>query len=450
MLVPIFRSLKKLYHIFQAQYYSRVNNYPQKNLKFIGVTGSSGKSTTSAMIFHLLKNADFKVGLISTTGAFAGEEKIQTGLHVTTPDSKELYYLLTKMINAGVEYVILETSSHSLAQGRFGNIKFDHAVFTNIKRDHLDWHKTWENYAHAKASLIDKLSPGGYVFLNADDVESFEFLSKYLKREDLKNKKLKVHTYSFSKEVDLMNENFEGINFRYSGETFKIPILGAYNIQNILAALKLGESLGIKIKKSSEIFATFSGVEGRMQIVQKEPFGVIIDFAHNADSLEKSLESARRLLKKNGRLITVFGSAGLRDREKRFKMGEISGRLADVTIITAEDPRTETLASINSEIIRGAESSGALLQNRFFNSTEYTSLVENMSETALGAIKKSIFAFDEESVNSRYDAINFAIRIAQPGDIVITQGKGHEQSLCFGKTEYPFSDQDAIGRALNY
>jgi UDP-N-acetylmuramoyl-L-alanyl-D-glutamate--2,6-diaminopimelate ligase len=198
-----------------------------------------------------------------------------------------------------------------------------------------------------------------------------------------------------------------------------------------------------------------------MEIMQKEPFMVIVDFAHNTDSLEQSLKAVKTFLKKDGRLISVFGSAGLRDVEKRYTMGKVSGELADITIVTSEDPRTESLQEINTEIIRGAKDGGARLVKRFKNTEEYNKFMDDsksrvvskelMEEVGLEEKKEDeriVYAFDEENVNSRFDAIQFAVRIARVGDVIITEGKGHEKSLCFGTVEYPFTDQEAVNRAL--
>jgi len=234
--------------------------------------------------------------------------------------------------------------------------------------------------------------------------------------------------------------------------------LGKYNLENALAAIKVAEKLGIKIEKIAEHFKTFEGVVGRMQIMRKEPSLVIVDFAHNTDSLTKSLESARKLVGQGGKLITVFGSAGLRDKEKRFTMGEASGKLADITIVTAEDPRIESLFTINTRIIEGAKKSGAKLIKRFENHQGYlefqksfeTSPTDKRSSLSTGGEGRGeVYAFDQEAVDSRFDAIDFAIKISKPGDVVITEGKGHEQTLCFGTTEYPFTDQEAVARAFS-
>lgn len=442
--MSLLRGLKKTYHIIQSEVASLRLGRPASAMKIIAVTGTSGKSTTSTMIYHILKHAGLRVGLISTVEAIAGSKNIDTGFHVTTPDPAELQKILKEMKKENMEYVVLETSSHSLDQGRLGLLKVDYAVYTNIKRDHLDWHKTWENYAGAKAVLISKLKSDGKVIVNKDDLDSYDFLRNYYYK-DAKNP---LNFIEYSKRFDAanVNEDFTGLEFTYQNQKFELPVIGFYNVDNALAAIKTTESLGLNLEIIAESFKDFKGVKGRMQIMQREPFMVIIDFAHNADSLIQSLESIRNL-KGVKRVISVFGSAGLRDVEKRFTMGEAAARLSDIVVATSEDSRTESLYEINSEIIRGAKRNGAKLVKRFANHKEYLDFIKNNNYIdTKGEIE--VYAFDEETVNSRFDAIDFAIRIAKNGDVVITEGKGHEKSLCFGTTEYPFTDQEAVSKAL--
>ena len=433
--------------MLRADLHAFLNGNPQKSIRFIGVTGTSGKSTTATMIYHLLKGAGVKVGLISTNGAESGEDQFDTGLHVTTPDSADLYKILKSMKSKGVQYIVLETSSHALEQGRFGHINFDIAVFTNIKRDHLDWHGTWENYASSKFRLIKMLKKGGMVIYNQDDQQSFKFINN-------KIKELKLGTdqvfYAKSKEIRDIKTDNNSLAFKYRNTSFDLSVIGEYNIDNWLAAMKVAELFKIPIILMSQLASNFNGISGRMEIIQKVPFLVIVDFAHNADSLEKSLISSSNLKSRDGKLISVFGSAGQRDIEKRFTMGQISGKYSDITIVTAEDPRTESLYDINSRIIEGAESSGAILVKRFRTTAEYRKYKSKFSEYAMPT--RAVFSFDEPNINSRYDAIDFAVFLAEAGDVVITEGKGHEKSLAFntaqGVVEFPFTDQDAVRRAI--
>lgn len=437
---------RRVLRIAQSNIAATAFKNPGGSLKLIGVTGTSGKSTTSTMIYNMLKEAGKKVGLISTVAAYIGDDSLDTGFHVTTPDPIALQKYLKKMRDSGMEYVVIETSSHALEQGRIGNLKFDVAVFTNIKRDHLDWHRTWENYVRAKVRLIDSLKENGVAIFNSDDSDSAKYIREYL---DLNRRDVRPIEYSSKDEIGKVSESKNGIEFLYSDTQFTLLILGKYNAENALATIKVGESLDISKAKIAKSFKSFEGLPGRMEVMQKDPYMIIVDFAHNTDSLEKSLKAARKLVGSRGRLITIFGSAGLRDVEKRFTMGKSSGELADITIITAEDPRTESLYEINSRIIQGAESSGATLVKRFKDGSEMKKYLKELDiEHFRNQDIRFIFSFDEENVDSRFDAVKFAIQIAGSGDVIITEGKGHEKSLCFGTTEYPFTDQEAVRKAL--
>src|SRR5690606_2535819 len=301
------------------------------------------------------------------------------------------------------------------------------------------------------------LKENGTAVLNKDDIASFEFLMNHMQSLD---KNINASEYSLS-EISNLKESLEGLEFQYKGQQFNLKILGEYNVSNALAALKLAERLDIPLKKLAEAFESFKTIQGRMEVFQINPFVVILDFAHNADSLEKSLKTARKLTKMDGKIISVFGSAGLRDVKKRYEMGKISGEVADITIVTAEDPRTEKLYNINSEIVRGLEDSGPKFIRRFKDHNDYLEYLDSLGKNTLPTLKpelkkddsesvpvKEVFVFDEENVQNRYDAIDLAVRLAKTGDVVITNGKGHEQTLAFGTIEYPFNDSDAIKKAL--
>lgn len=437
-LIP--EALRKRYRALTSVGASLYYGSPSRRLKLIGVTGTSGKSTTSTMLYHVLNSCGVKTGIISTVGAKAGDMNLDTGFHTTTPNPIDLQRILKIMVKKKMEYVIIEASSHAIAQGRLGNLQFEHCIFTNIKRDHLDWHGSWEHYATSKAKLIDYTKNGGGVIINRDDKEAYSFLSQYIKRRQLPRL---ITTYSLN-EATSVEETAIGTRFVYGGVSYRLAILGSYNIENGLAVINTCKIMGLDDELVSKALESFIGLEGRMQVMQPMPFIVIVDFAHNADSLEKSLKSARKLIEARNKIICVFGSAGLRDVEKRYTMGHISAEYADVTVVTAEDPRIESLYDINSQIIEGATKSGGKLIKRFANTKEYTEFEIN----PVLVNKGEVYAFDEESVASRYDAIAFACKIARPGDLVITEGKGHEQSLCFGTVEYPFTDQDAVEKAL--
>jgi len=430
----------KLLHKFQAKYYEIATRFSTDDFTIIGITGTSGKTTTSSMLYHVLHSSGYKVGLISTVSAIINGQEVKTGLHVTTPDSRELYGLLGEMKKEGVKIVIIEVSSHALDQERLGNIQFDYAIFTNIKGDHLDWHKTWESYALAKSKLITKCKRNGSIIINAFDTKAAYLLINIATRNSRAQNMIMYDYNNVSKVIS----DFSGVQFQYLGVSYKIPIIGEYNIENALAVITTASSLGLQNTDIINGLSLFTGVKGRMDIMQRKPFTIIVNFAHNADSLEKSIKSIKRMKNNNSKLITVFGSAGLRDTAKRTDMGYISGKYSDITIITAEDPRTEKLSDINNEIITGAVRAGGQLIKRFSSTKE----VNDFSHKVTVKINE-VFVFDEDSVNSRYDAIRFALQIANNGDIVLIEGKGHEESLCFGKIETPYSDYKAVETAIN-
>ncbi len=436
--------IKRQFRILRSIIGTIIYGFPSDKLKIIGVTGTSGKSTTANLIYHILEKNGFNVGVISTVGAKAGKKSIETGLHVTTPDPMQLQQLLRFMVKRKIEYVVLECSSHALDQGRLGLTKFDYAVYTNIKRDHLDWHKTWERYAAAKAILAEKTKPTGKIIVNREDKDMYNFLSNHLGSKNFADKSI---TYSIKEPVNIQ-ETPIGIRFALGNQDYQLPMLGKYNVENALAAINLCQDLGLSTEQIASAMKEFLGVEGRMQIMKVSPVTVIVDFAHNADSLVNSLKTVNNLKTYGNRVITVFGSAGLRDIEKRYTMGQAAAENANIVVITAEDPRTESLEKINSQIVEGTQMGGSRHIRRFKNTKEYEFFSKRVKDPKLDIMDKSVFVFDEENINSRYDAIEFAIRIATPGDIVITEGKGHEKSLCFDTVEYPFTDQEAVERAF--
>ena len=399
--------------------------HPGRQMTVIGVTGTDGKTTTSNIIYQILKNAGMATGLITTVNAMIGNEIIDTGFHVTTPESPDVQRYLAKMVEAGMTHVVLETTSHGLAQQRVTGSEYDVAVITNVTHEHFDYHGSYEGYLAAKAMLFESLAlthakPQGnprYSVLNADD-PAYATLQKKVAGDYV--------SYSTLGEGSLnaveITPGFDAIDFIIQGKGFSVPIHcpipGEYNVSNCLAAFGATVcALGIDPKGAAQAIANLPVVPGRMERIEcGQPFTAIVDFAHTPNALTVALRTLRVMSK--GRLIAIFGSAGLRDREKRRMMGETSARLANITILTAEDPRTESLDDILAEMARAANSAGG---------------VEGMT------------VFREPD---RGDAIRRAVRMAQPEDLVAVFGKGHEQSMCFDAIEYPWDDRTAIRAAL--
>ena len=435
-IVPNF--IKVIYHKLLFLIVNIRFGMPDKKLKLIGVTGSSGKSTTAFMIYHILKENGKRVGLISTIGAYIDNEEIDIGLHVTTPDAQNIPKLLKKMVEANVDYAIIEVSSHALDQGRVGFLKFDRSAITNITSDHLDWHKNWINYANAKCKIINMTRKNGKIFINRDDKKSYEYIKKRF--ENFNTPNFVSYGLNMVKEID----SDEKQRFVFENVHFEIPIIGSYNISNALSAIEISKSFGISDKDCSKALKSFKTLKGHMELFKNNDKRVLLDFAHNTDSLKKSIIEARNL-SKNGKLITLFGSAGMRDIKKRYDMGFEASKLSDIVIIVPEDPRTEKLYDINSEILRGCNEGGLNLVKRFKSQQEFNLLKSNFMN-----FEKGVFVFDYEKIEARINGIELGINLLKNDDILITQGKGHEQSMCFGKTEYPYDEKSVILNFLKH
>jgi UDP-N-acetylmuramoyl-L-alanyl-D-glutamate--2,6-diaminopimelate ligase len=404
--------------------------FPARQLTVIGITGTDGKTTTANLIFHIMKTSGIRAGIISTVNAVIGEKVLDTGFHVTTPDAQDIQNYLAQMVSAGITHVVLEATSHGLAQHRVDACEFDIAVVTNITHEHLDYHGNYAEYRLAKARLFTFLAdtidkPQGnprLSVLNRDD-SSYQFLSSLIKTPIITYGQHPDANY-FGSEVKV---GTSGLDFKckstQSNLTLRSKLVGEYNVANCLAATAVSiEGLGISPNLVIEGMATFRGVPGRMERIEMgQNFSAIVDFAHTPNALKQCLLSARSLLQTqaySGHLIAVFGSAGERDREKRRIMAEISAQLADFTILTAEDPRHESLTQILSEMAGGMESRGGVEGKNFWR------------------------------VPDRGEAIRLAMKMAKTGDMVLVCGKGHEQSMCFGDLEYPWDDRVSVRAAL--
>ena len=401
-------------------------NWPARKLTVIGVTGTDGKTTTSNLLHKILLAAGIKAGMISTVNAVIGDEVLDTGFHVTTPDAHDVQAYLARMVEAGLTHVVLETTSHGWSQHRVDACEFDIGVVTNITHEHMDEHGSYENYRAAKARLFSSLEwtrskPAGnprLAVINRDDSKSFGFLDEFIKVNKV--------NYGLGKDADVCGMDIEynpaGIRFVATSKDFRVAsssrLVGAYNVSNCLAALSAAVyGLGIKPEVAAQGIAALEGIPGRMERIDLgQNFTAIVDFAHTPNALKVSLEAGRTMTR--GRVISIFGSAGLRDKEKRRMMAETSAELADLTILTAEDPRTESLDGILEEMAAGAIGKGGREGETFWR------------------------------VPDRGEAIKFALRLAREGDIVLSCGKGHEQSMCFGKTEYLWDDRTAMRAAL--
>ncbi len=397
--------------------------YPSRELVVIGVTGTDGKTTTAALLYSILRAAGIRVGMISTVNAIIGDTALETGLHVSTPRATDVQAYLARMVEAGLTHCILETTSHGLAQGRVNAVDFDVAVITNIQHEHLDYHGSWEAYRDAKALLFHRLrqsapTPGQdkVAVINADDANSAALLGAIPADRHL-HYALAPRPADF--QASAIDYRPDGTHFVVRGQAVHSPLVGAYNVSNALAALAAAFAVGVPLNVAAEGVAALPQVPGRMERIDEgQPFMAVVDFAHTPNALRQTLITARTLIPAAGRVICVVGSAGLRDREKRRMMAEIAAELADYTILTAEDPRTESLAGILEEMAAGCRAAGGVEGETF------------------------------ERIPDRGQALYAAVEMARAGDIVLACGKGHEQSMCFGETEYPWDEREALRAAL--
>ena len=393
-----------LYHLFWAVLATLYYGFPSTKLKVIGVTGTDGKTTTAHCIYHVLKSSGIKVSMISTVYAKIGETEYETGLHVTTPDAVMVQDYLNKAAKHKDEYFVMETTSHALDQNRNYGIHHEVGLITNVTHEHLDYHRTFENYLRTKSKLLTQSKIG---ILNKDD-DSFEDLSQNVKAV---NKKVVLKTYGIKNAADY---NLD------LNKTLKLEI-PQYNNYNYLAAYSVCVELGIAKQTILKGLKSYKLPVGRYEIVYDEKFMVVVDFAHTPNSLKQILSDLRaRADGRKGKLIHVFGAAGLRDAQKRPMMGSESGQYSDVSILTEEDHRSEKIEAITKEIFSGIKN--------------YESRIKD------GSILL---------IENRQKAINEAVAMAKKGDVVVCTGKAHEKSLNRNGKEEPWDEFAAIRTALN-
>ena len=384
--------------------------HPSKRLKVIGVTGTNGKTTITYLLEKILETAGFRTGVIGTVNyRFAGRVFDSTN---TTPDPLSLERFLSEMVREDTDFAVMEVSSHSLEQRRIAGIEFQEAVFTNITREHLDYHKTMKRYLAAKRKIFRNLSANGTALLNADD-PMVRSLSRSIKK--------KVLTFGLRSKADIAADDIElsvsGSRFRAHtpAGSFKVrtPLAGRHNISNILACIAVSVTEDIDTARMLQGIESMSYVPGRLESVDAgQPFKVFVDYAHTQDALQHVLGMLREVA--GSRIITVFGCGGNRDATKRPFMGKVACRLSDRVIITSDNPRREDPARIIDDILKGVRGSWANYQ----------------------------------VIEDRTRAIQFALRAASPGDIVLIAGKGHEKYQIIGDTTIPFDDCETVRRCL--
>lgn len=413
----LFKKIEPTGHLIEAVIENVRYGFPGRKVRVIGVTGTNGKTTTSSMIYRMLSEAGIKAGLMSTVAYGSLGEIVPQKVHMTTTQAGKLQRQLKQYAAQGVEWVVLETSSHALAQHRVWGVPYEIAVFTNLTHDHLEYHGTFENYREAKRQLFKIANKHGLRFgvVNADDPSAKAF------KDSVKN----ATTYGIRK-GDIKAENIKLTNrgstytARVGDETYamRVAIPGEFNISNSLAALAVGRKLGLTPEQIENGIASLEYVEGRMNTIDEgQPFQVIIDFASTPDGYEKFFSSVRPLVK--GKLIAVFGSAGRRDESKRAAQGKIAGKYADVIIATEEDDRDDDGDKILHQIAEGAEKAGKVRE-------------------------KSLFLIPD-----REEAIGFALAQAvTKDDTVVLLGKGHEKTIERADGEYPWNEAEVTRAAI--
>lgn len=399
------------YHLPLAFLASRMYGNPSVGLEIIGVTGTDGKTTTTSLIYHILKTARKKVAMISTVEARIGKKSLDTGFHVTTPDPFLLQRLLRRIRSQKMRYVVLEVTSHGLDQFRFYPIRPKIAVLTNITHEHLDYHGTYEKYRAAKLSLFKNAE---HAVINKDQPDWNEINAAL--------PKVLFSTYALQTNAQLKPEDIvehaDETTFRLGRMTYRIPLTGRYNVANALAAISTALLLDIHPTDIKRALATFPGIKGRLEKIENQRgIHAYVDFAHTPNALKEVLTNLKNRKAKGEKLIVVFGAAGLRDNTKRPLMGQYASELADQIVITSEDPRTEDPNDIAADIIQG------------------------IPEPLRRKVKIEL---------NRKLAIDRAINeYAKPGDWVVACGKGHEQSMNLdGWEEVPWSDQATMIEAL--
>lgn len=395
--VPFYNSLVKPLHFAKAVTFGVGYGFPARKLKVIGVTGTNGKTTTCFMIWKMLNENHKKAGLMTTVAY--GYKRLQPELnHMTTVDSKTLNRRIKAIREAGAEYLVLEVTSHAMEQFRTLGVPIDVAVFTNLTHEHLDYHRTFENYRKAKCKLFKKAKFG---VINADDKSSSEFIkcSKDYITYGIKNGKMRAEDVKLG---------VDGVEYSCGDIKVKTQIPGEFNVYNSLAAVAVGQKLGLTNEEIEKGIAALESVEGRMTRVEEgQDFSVIVDYAHTPDALEKVFKAIPEV---DGRIISVHGGAGRRDETTRAERGEILGTNSDIVIITEDDSRDEDPKKIADQFVEGATKAGKVEDKDLFVELD------------------------------REKAIQKAISLAKKGDLVLLLGKGHEKTILRAEGAIPFED----------
>lgn len=389
----VIRKFKNTAHLLLAALANFIYAFPSKNMVVIGVTGTDGKTTTSSLIYHILRESGQKVALISTIGAKIDGKDYETGFHVTTPSAFQLQKYIKIAKKKNCTHVILEVTSHALNQNRVFGIKFNIGVLTNITHEHLDYHKGYKNYVYEKLKLLKNSN----IAICNSNGDWFSYIQKEIPAEKLKTYSLNGHLKS--------DTSVKTLPFK-----IKTSLMGDFNLENIIAGTLVAMELKINPAIIDSAIQSFESPVGRGQVIKSKDIGMImIDFAHTPNAFESILKEIKS--KTTGKVIHVFSCAGERDKSKRSLMGKVASNYDDVMILTSEDPRSESVTNINEEIMSGIE--------------RHTTL-------------------EIHQIPDRKDAICYALSLAKGNDTVIITGKGHERSMNYGHGEIPWSDEKVV------
>ena len=379
---------------------------PSRKLRLIGATGTNGKTTIATLLYKLFRELGYKVGLLSTVCNYIDDKEVPAS-H-TTPDPIELNRLLADMVEAGCEYTFMECSSHAIHQHRISGLEFAGGIFTNLTRDHLDYHKTFENYRNAKKMFFDGLSKNAFVITNADDKNGMVMVQ---------NTKAAVKTYSIKRMADfrakILECHFEGMYLEIDGKEVGVQFIGKFNVSNLLAVYGTAVMLGKKPEDILVALSTLKSVNGRLEPIQSpEGFTAVVDYAHTPDALENVLGAIHDVLdNKGGHVITVCGAGGHRDKGKRPLMAQEAVKQSDKVILTSDNPRDEEPQAIIDDMLAGLDATQR---------------------------KKVLTIVD------RKEAIRTAAMMAQKGDVILVAGKGHENYQEINGVKHHFDDHEVI------
>ena len=378
---------------------------PSHKLKLVGVTGTNGKTTIATLLYNMFRKFGYKVGLLSTVCNYIDD--VEVPADHTTPDPIELNELLAKMVEAGCEYAFMECSSHAIHQKRIGGLKFAGGLFTNLTRDHLDYHKTFENYRNAKKAFFDGLPKDAFAITNADDKNGMIMVQ---------NTKATVKTYSIRSMADfrarILECHFEGMYLEIDGREVGVQFIGKFNVSNLLAVYGAAIMLGKKPEDILLLLSTLHSVSGRLEPIHSpEGFTAIVDYAHTPDALANVLNAIHEVLDGKGHVITVCGAGGNRDKGKRPLMAQEAVRQSDKVIITSDNPRFEDPQEIINEMLAG------------LNEQQMRKVI---------------------SIVDRKEAIRTACMMSQKGDVVLVAGKGHENYQEIKGVKHHFDDKEVL------